>query len=88
MSVVGSWKDGKRNGPGFLQTSDGFVYDCMWAQNAMEGRGIATYPSGERYEGLLSNGRREGRGTVPFTLPTALFTMDVSATIAWRDKEP
>mmetsp|Transcript_12240 Transcript_12240/g.18639 ORF Transcript_12240/g.18639 Transcript_12240/m.18639 type:complete len:103 (-) Transcript_12240:59-367(-) len=33
----------------------------------MEGRGIATYPNGQRYEGLWVCGRREGRGTIRFT---------------------
>ncbi len=50
-----------------LKTSDGFTYDGMWVQNAMEGRGSAIYPNGQRYDGLFSNGRREGRGTIRFT---------------------
>ena len=32
----------------------------------MEGRGIAEYPGGQKYEGLWANGRREGRGTIYF----------------------
>ena len=33
----------------------------------MEGRGTATYPNGQTYNGLFHNGRREGRGTLRFT---------------------
>jgi len=55
------------NGQGLLKTSDGFIYDGMWINNAMEGRGSAIYPNGQTYEGLFSNGRREGRGTMRFT---------------------
>jgi hypothetical protein len=33
----------------------------------MEGRGTATYPNGQTYNGLFHNGRREGRGTLHFT---------------------
>ena len=30
----------------------------------MEGRGSATYPSGQQYHGMFSSGKREGRGTI------------------------
>ena len=46
--------------------SDGFCYDGTWVNNAMEGRGTATYPNGQTYNGLFSNGRREGRGTIQY----------------------
>jgi hypothetical protein len=66
-TYTGGFKDSKRSGPGVLRASDGFVYDGMWDNNAMEGRGLAIYPSGQRFEGLFSKGRREGRGTIFFT---------------------
>lgn len=66
-TYMGGFKDSKRSGPGILRASDGFIYDGMWDNNAMEGRGLAIYPSGQRFEGLFSKGRREGRGTIFFT---------------------
>ena len=47
--------------------TDGFTYDGTWVDNAMEGRGSATYPRGQEYNGMFSQGRREGRGTIRFT---------------------
>lgn len=47
--------------------ADGFRYEGAWANNAMEGIGVATYPNGQVYEGKFVGGRREGRGTIRFT---------------------
>ena len=41
-------------------------WNGMWVNNAMEGRGIAVYPSGQRYEGMWVGGKREKRGTIIF----------------------
>jgi hypothetical protein len=46
--------------------SDCFTYDGNWVQNCMEGRGSATYPSGQQYHEMFSNGKREERGTIIF----------------------
>lgn len=33
----------------------------------MEGRGVATYPKGQIFDGTWVKGKREGRGTIRFT---------------------
>lgn len=35
--------------------------------NCMEGRGVATYPKGQIFDGTWVKGKREGRGTIRFT---------------------
>lgn len=62
----GHWRDGRRNGFGKLEASDGFFYDGSWVDNAMEGKGFARYPNGQEYDGMWLNGKRDGRGTVTF----------------------
>ena len=51
---------------GTLEAVDGFKYDGMWVDNAMEGKGCATYPNGQQYNGMWLNGKRDGRGTIIF----------------------
>ncbi len=51
---------------GNLEALDGFKYDGMWVDNAMEGKGCATYPNGQQYNGMWLNGKRDGRGTIIF----------------------
>jgi hypothetical protein len=51
---------------GKLIVSDGFIYDGMWVENAMEGKGKAVYPNGQQYDGMWLNGKRDGRGTLIF----------------------
>jgi len=65
---VGPCRDGYANGPGTLN----FLYKgepAGWYAGPMiagkfEGRGIRSYPDGQRYEGDWRDGRRNGQGTV------------------------
>lgn len=47
----GEWVDGKMQGRGTYQYSDGSVYDGGWVAGKMQGKGVFVYPNGNRYEG-------------------------------------
>lgn len=47
----GEWVDGKMQGRGTYQYSDGSVYDGGWVGGKMQGKGVFVYPNGNRYEG-------------------------------------
>lgn len=47
----GEWVDGKMQGRGTYQYSDGSVFDGGWVAGKMQGKGVFVYPNGNRYEG-------------------------------------
>lgn len=47
----GEWQEGKMQGRGIYQYSDGSSYDGMWVAGKMHGKGTFTYPNGNRYDG-------------------------------------
>jgi len=47
----GEWLDGKMQGRGIYQYSDGSSYDGMWIAGKMDGKGTFTYPNGNKYDG-------------------------------------
>ena len=47
----GEWMEGKMQGRGVYQYSDGSCYDGMWLAGKMHGKGTFTYPNGNRYDG-------------------------------------
>ena len=61
--------NGKREGKGkFYYNNDedymGKVYDGEWKNDMREGRGIETWPDGERFEGYFINDLRNGKGFI------------------------
>ena len=59
-SYVGSWKDNKRHGRGFMKFASGARYDGQFAANAVEGVGKLHYANGEHYVGCFKASRRHG----------------------------
>ena len=55
----GEWLDGKMQGRGIYQYSDGSSYDGMWIAGKMDGKGTFTYPNGNRYNGEFIVSREE-----------------------------
>ena len=48
----GEFKDGKINGKGIYEWSDGRKYEGTWKNNNMHGAGIYTWPDGRKYIGI------------------------------------
>ena len=58
----GEWIDGKMEGKGIYQYSDGSTYDGSWVDGKMQGKGVFIYPNGNRYDGEFMNDMKEGFG--------------------------
>ena len=69
----GEWRDGKINGKGKIQRViaigvlnfvGGDKYEGDWVDYQMEGKGVFDYKDGEKYDGELKRGMRNGKGKV------------------------
>lgn len=55
-------QDGIKNGVGMQFGADGSVYMGRWENDIYHKEGIYLYPDGERYEGEIFQGNKEGHG--------------------------
>ena len=42
---------------------NGHIFEGEFAQGEINGYAVHTYPSGDRYEGMFKDGKRDGYGT-------------------------
>ncbi|KPI89341.1 hypothetical protein ABL78_1570 [Leptomonas seymouri] len=56
----------KRTGMGYLQYSNGVIYEGEWLNGERHGLGVCFYPSGNIFVGQFRSGLMEGRGTMFF----------------------
>lgn len=64
---IGEKVDNQRNGQGSYYWDDGQVYQGMWENDTMNGKGTLTTISDGRYEGNYKNGKRSGDGKYYFS---------------------
>ena len=55
----GEMRDGRPNGNGRLEIRSGEVFDGIWSNGALEGKGIHIDADGNRYEGMFAAGIAE-----------------------------
>lgn len=75
---IGTFVNGRREGQGRLEWSDGTLYEGMFHDNEFFGKGVMTWPNGDRYEGEYKCGKRDGSG-VYITAKGVIFDGE------WRD---
>ncbi|KPA77768.1 hypothetical protein ABB37_06604 [Leptomonas pyrrhocoris] len=56
----------KRTGIGYLQYSNGAIYEGEWLNGERDGLGVCFYPSGNIFVGQFHSGLMEGNGTMFF----------------------
>ena len=49
-SILGQWKEDKKDGQGILTSSDGARYEGQWKEDKINGQGILSSPDGDHYE--------------------------------------
>lgn len=59
----GEWQGGIRTGDGTYEDDTGLVYTGHFIDGKFDGKGVARYPNGSRYDGDWSAGVRTGEGT-------------------------
>ena len=62
-SIVGEYKDGKKDGQGTWTSTDGRKYVGEWKDGKRNGQGTYTYPDGRKYVGEYKDGKKYGQGT-------------------------
>ena len=60
----GKWKNGARNGFGFIKWSDESSYDGLWQNDKINGYGTYISPDGTSYYGLWKENKKNGNFTV------------------------
>lgn len=55
-------ENGIRNGIGMLITVDNAIYMGKWKNDIYDEEGTYLYPDGQRYEGEIMEGRKDGVG--------------------------
>lgn len=60
----GDWKNGKREGSGYLSQKDGTKIICNWLNNESVGVGTIEYMNGDKYKGEIKNELPNGSGTL------------------------
>ena len=61
-TVIGQYKQGKRNGIAVFKRADGESYHGQWVDNNREGYGMHKWPNQDDYHGQWKNGDRNGEG--------------------------
>lgn len=59
---IGTMKDGKQHGRGFLEWADGGTYDGELNNGNLHGHGILIFPNGEKYDGTFRDTNFNGYG--------------------------
>ena len=68
----GEFKDGLKAGVGqFTYKSNGSIYQGEWVADLKEGKGLQTWTTGSKYDGMFKNNQFHGK---------ALYTMDSGET--------
>lgn len=62
----GEWEHGKKQGVGYLQHSNGDVYNGEFHQDHAQGLCTLRYSSGDSYFGELHHGRKSGHGLMEY----------------------
>ncbi len=61
------FQNGRRNGRGFVVTSEGIRQEGEYVNGVLDGRVVMSWPDGDRYDGQFRNGGRNGRGVFTST---------------------
>ncbi len=61
-TVIGQYKQGKRNGYAVSKKADGHSYHGQWVDENPEGYGMMKYPNKDEYHGQWKNNRKNGEG--------------------------
>ena len=61
-TVIGQFKQGKRNGYGVFKWADGITYHGQWVDDKREGYGMQKWPNKDEYHGQWKNHDRNGEG--------------------------
>ena len=60
----GDWVNGRRNGFGIMNYSDGSKYEGEWINNRKIGKGTYTWNNKNYYKGNFKNDKFNGEGTL------------------------
>ncbi|KAJ8920712.1 hypothetical protein NQ315_004851, partial [Exocentrus adspersus] len=60
----GSWKDGKKDGYGWMLYDHNNWYEGGWCADKKQGLGYRQYKNGSRYKGMWLNDMKNGEGTM------------------------
>ena len=63
----GEWKNGKKDGTGYLLMRDGSKYHGEWKDGEMTGQGCRFWTDGTFYEGYWLNGEKHGYGEITYS---------------------
>jgi hypothetical protein len=59
-SYDGQWEEGKRQGQGIYQYSDGDIYVGQWEDGKRHGQGVYKWSNGDSEQGRYAEGRQQG----------------------------
>lgn len=63
---IGQFKQGKINGKGTLEFSNGDIYKGQWQNQYRQGKGELIFASGGRYDGEFNKSKFEGKGIMTY----------------------